>query len=109
MSQPATVSLLPWGAGDLPLLRKLLGDPALMAHLGGPESQEKIAERQIRYERLPESGKGRMFKIVDTATGEALGQVGYWERDWHGQQVYETGWFVLAAYQGRGIATLATA
>jgi hypothetical protein len=39
----------PWGDGDLPLLERLLGDPAMMAHLGGPESPERIAERQAEY------------------------------------------------------------
>ena len=51
----------PWGAGDKPLLDQLLGDPAMMVHLGGPESAEKLAERQGRYEQ-PDSG---MFSIVD--------------------------------------------
>ena len=86
-----------------------MGDPQMTAHLGGPESPEKIAERQTRYERLGASGKGRMFKIVDAATGEAAGSVGYWERTWRGEQVYETGWSVIPAFQGRGIAGMATA
>jgi RimJ/RimL family protein N-acetyltransferase len=50
-----------------------------------------------------------MFKIVDVATGEAVGSVGYWEKDWRGEQVYEIGWSVLPAFQGRGIAGTATA
>jgi RimJ/RimL family protein N-acetyltransferase len=50
-----------------------------------------------------------MFKIVDGATGEAAGSVGYWERSWRGEQVYEIGWAVLPALQGRGIAGSATA
>jgi RimJ/RimL family protein N-acetyltransferase len=104
-----TVRIEPWGEGDLPLVEKTVGDPEMMEHLGGPESSEKIAERQTRYERLADSGTGRMFKIVDTATGEAVGSVGYWERTWHGEQVYEAGWMVLPQYQGRGIASAATA
>jgi RimJ/RimL family protein N-acetyltransferase len=94
-----------WGKSDLPLLEKLMGDPAMTEHLGGPESPEKIAGRQARYQR---EGSG-MFKIVDEATEEAVGSVGYWERTWHGEQVYETGWSVLPAFQGRGIARAATA
>ena len=50
-----------------------------------------------------------MFKIVDAETGEALGSVGFWEREWQGQQVYETGWGVLPEFQGCGIASRATA
>jgi RimJ/RimL family protein N-acetyltransferase len=94
------IRLEPWKAGDLPLLEALLGDPAMMTHLGGPESAEKIAERQARYEQDP-----RQLRIVDVASGEGIGWVGYWERD---PDVYEIGWSVLPAHQGRGIAGAAT-
>lgn len=40
--------------------------------------------------------------------GEAVGWVGYWERTWRGDQVYEIGWSVLPAFQGKGIAAAAT-
>jgi len=105
----ASVRIEPWGEGDLPLLQKCLGDPAMMEHLGGPMSAEKIVERQQRYERLPATGKGRMFKMVEAATGESVGSVGYWERESSEGQVYETGWLVLPAFQGSGVATSATA
>jgi RimJ/RimL family protein N-acetyltransferase len=72
----------------------------MMTHLGGPESPEQIADRQTRYEADP-----RQFRIVDEATGEGVGWVGYWERD---ADVYEIGWSVLPAFQGRGIAGAAT-
>jgi hypothetical protein len=51
-----------------------------MEHLGGPESAEKIAGRQARYEQLADSRSERMFKVIDIATGEAVGPAGYWER-----------------------------
>jgi RimJ/RimL family protein N-acetyltransferase len=104
----AEVRLVPWAEGDLPLLRKLMGDPEMTKYLGGPESEEKLAERQARYERL-DPHKGRMFKIVEAESGEPAGSVGYWEKEWRVQQVYETGWSVLPAFQGRGIAVAATA
>jgi RimJ/RimL family protein N-acetyltransferase len=104
-----TVRLEPWGKEDLPLLEKTVGDPQMMVYLGGPESAEKMAERQVKFEGLADSGTGRMFKIVDETTGEAVGSVGYWDKDWRDRQVYETGWFVLPAFQGRGIAVEATA
>ena len=50
-----------------------------------------------------------MFKVVEAATGESVGSVGYWERESHEGQVWETGWMVLPEFQGRGIATEATA
>ena len=99
------VRIVPWGEGDLALLEQLVGDPAMMEHLGGPESAEKIAERQARYE-LADSG---MFKIVDATTGEGVGSVGFWERAWRDEQVYEMGWSVIPSAQGRGIARAATA
>jgi RimJ/RimL family protein N-acetyltransferase len=104
-----TVRIEMWGEGDLPLLKKLLGDPAMTEHLGGPESDEQLIKRQARYERLTESGKGRMFKIVHEATGEAVGSVGYWDSTHHGEDIYEMGWSVLPAFQGRGIAGAAVA
>jgi RimJ/RimL family protein N-acetyltransferase len=105
MSDRSAVRIEPWGEDDLQLLEKLMGDPEMTAYLGGPESPEKIAERQTRYERS-DSG---MFRIADGATGEAVGSVGYWERTWHGEQIYEIGWSVIPAFQGRGIARMATA
>ena len=98
------VRIEPWGEGDLLLLQKCLGDPAMMEHLGGPMSAESIADRQRRYERLPATGTGRMFRIVEAATGEGLGSVGYWERESSEGLVYETGWQVLPAYHGRATA-----
>src|SRR6476469_2915928 len=70
----------------------------MMEHLGGAETPEKMAERQARYER-PGSG---MFKIVDDESGAAVGSVGYWEREWHGETVHEVGWLVIPEFQGRG-------
>jgi RimJ/RimL family protein N-acetyltransferase len=108
MADGPSVRLEPWGKDDLPLVRRLMGDPAMTEHLGGPESEEKLVERQARYERVAEGGTGRMFKIVDEATGAAAGSVGYWEKEWRGGTVYETGWSVLPEFQGRGIAVEAT-
>jgi len=102
-----TVALEPWGSGDLPLLERLMGDPRMTEHLGGPESPEKLRERQSRYEHL-ESGD-RMFKIVELTSGAGVGSVGFWTREWRGEQVYEVGWGVVPEFQGGGIATAATA
>jgi RimJ/RimL family protein N-acetyltransferase len=49
-----------------------------------------------------------MFKLVDPANGDAMGSVGYWEKDWRGETVYETGWSVLPEFQGRGLAVAGT-
>ncbi len=109
VSEPNAVRIEPWGAGDLPLLEQLLGDPAMTEHLGGPESHEQLVERQQRYEQIGDLGTGRMFKIVDEASGLAVGSVGYWDREWAGETAFETGWSVIPAFQGRGIAGAGTA
>ena len=93
--------LEPWGPRDLPLLEQTVGDPAMMTYLGGAETAEKMAERQEKY-AAPDSG---MFKIVDDESGEAIGSVGFWEKEWRGEIVHEVGWLVIPAAQGRGIAT----
>ncbi|MDQ6820287.1 MAG: GNAT family N-acetyltransferase [Actinomycetota bacterium] len=98
------IRLEPWGRDDLELLRECVGDPAMMEHLGGPESEQKILERQQRYEP-PGSGQ---FKIVDQRSEAGVGWVGYWDRDSPGEQVYEVGWAVIPEFQGRGIARAAT-
>jgi RimJ/RimL family protein N-acetyltransferase len=64
---------------------------------------ERIAERQRRYEQ-PGSGQ---FKIVEPEGGEGVGWVGYWHREWRGEQVYEIGWSVTPPFQGRGFAVAA--
>ncbi len=105
LTRAMPVRLVPWGPDDLPLLEALLGDPAMMAHLGGPERLEEIAERHRRY--LADRERDPMFKIVDGA-GAGVGWVGWWERDWRDEPILEIGWSVLAEYQGRGVATAAT-
>ena len=101
------VALEPWSEEDLPLLQKLLGDPEMMTHLGGPESPEQILRRHQRYVYLPEDGIDHMFKVALKPSGEAVGNVGYWKKNWRDQLVYEMGWLILPAYQGQGIATKA--
>jgi RimJ/RimL family protein N-acetyltransferase len=102
-SSPSTIRIEQWGGEDLPLLRRCVGDAAMMRHLGGPETSEKITERQERYS---EEGSGQ-FKIVDAATGEGVGWVGFWDSEWRGSEIYEIGWAVIPAFQGRGIAVSA--
>jgi RimJ/RimL family protein N-acetyltransferase len=98
------VRLEPWGPGDHDLLARLLGDPAMMTHLGGPESPAKIADRQRRYEADP-----AQLKIVLSDGLAPAGWVGSWPREWRGGEVLELGWSVLPEMQGRGIARAATA
>jgi RimJ/RimL family protein N-acetyltransferase len=101
------VILEPWGSGDLPLLERLMGDPRMTGHLGGPESAEQLRARQARYERL--EGGDRMFRILEVAGGAGVGSVGYWTKEWRDEHVYEVGWMVVPECQGRGVAKAAAA
>ena len=96
------VRLEPWGEDGLPLLERL-NTTDMTRHVGGPEGPDKLADRQARYAR-PDS---RQYAIVEP-NGERIGWVGYWEREWRDQRVWETGWAVVPEFQGRGAAGSAT-
>ncbi|MEU1016882.1 MULTISPECIES: GNAT family N-acetyltransferase [unclassified Streptomyces] len=99
-SQRSDLRLAPWSEEGGPALLARFNTPEMTAHLGGPETPEKLAERHLRYLRLGD--KGRMFRI--TLDGETAGSIGYWETTWQGETVWETGWGVLPEFQGRGVA-----
>jgi len=100
------VALRPWAEDDLALLQRLLGDPVMMTHLGGPESPPAIAARHQRYLH-PDGSIGGVFAVV---LGETpVGWIGYWETDWGSGGAWEAGWSVLPDFQRRGVATAATA
>jgi len=102
------VRIEPWGEGDLDLLRRI-NIPEMKGHLGGPETDEQVLARHERYVRSVGSDKGCMFRVVLLPHREPGGSIGYWERIWHDEPVYEMGWSILPAYQGRGLATAAVA
>ena len=99
------VLLRRWSEEDLPLLEKLLGDPDMMVHLGGPETAEQIQQRHQRYLHLPETD--HMFVILWGSGSAVAGSIGYWEKAWRDELVYEMGWSVLPGFQGQGVATKA--
>ncbi|MCZ8518211.1 MULTISPECIES: GNAT family N-acetyltransferase [Paenibacillus] len=102
------VKIAPWSDADLQLLR-LLNAPEMVDHLGGPETEEQLRVRHKRYLEIAGRGTGRMFSILLLPECETAGSVGYWDRMWQDENVYEIGWSVLPPYQGRGIATAAVA
>lgn len=97
------LELRPYAHGDFWLLERL-NSPEMTDHLGGPESPERLRDRHRRYLDL-RVGAGRMFAVM--LDRDVVGSIGYWEKDWQGGQIFETGWCVLPEYQGRGLATLA--
>lgn len=99
-----TVLLTPWQQSDLALLRAS-NTQEMTEFLGGPERESALLSRHQRY-LAPTSGQ-QMYRVSDVGTGEAVGSIGYWSREWRGEQILETGWAVLASFQGRGYAQTA--
>jgi RimJ/RimL family protein N-acetyltransferase len=93
---------------DLPITERFLTNPEMMEHLGGAQSLEQARTAHRRFVDAATSGTGRMFKIVLKPESEIAGTVGYWEKTWRDDPVYEAGWSVFPPYQGRGIAREAT-
>ena len=102
------VVIEPWTDADLELLRRI-NTPEMKAHLGGPETEEQVLARHGRYLRFPEAGQGCMFSVRLRESGEAVGSVGYAEKVWRGEPIFEMGWNVLPKFQGRGLAAQAAA
>jgi RimJ/RimL family protein N-acetyltransferase len=100
------IRLRPWGAGDLPLLERLLGDAAMTAHQGGPESPIELRRLHNDYLAL-RPPMGRMFAIMVDGGESPAGSVGYWLSDRSGETAWELGCSVLPEFQGRGIGTRA--
>ena len=101
------VRLRAWAEDDLETLRHL-NSPETTAHLGGPETEEKVLDRHRKYLAMDDPAEGRMFTVRLGPADTAVGSVGYWSREWRGEQVYEAGWGVLPRFQGRGLAVRAT-
>ncbi len=97
------IELKRYSESDLPFLRRN-NAPEMTVFLGGPESEEKLLDRHQRYVKL-EAGKEYMYVIW--LDGQAVGSIGYWEKEWNGDMVWEAGWGVLPEFQGRGIALAA--
>jgi RimJ/RimL family protein N-acetyltransferase len=91
---------------DLALTEALECDPMVMRELGGPVPRSEI--RAIHRRRLDSvAADPWWFVIVPEPGGPAAGTIGIWEAEVGGARIHETGWMVLPAFQGRGIASAA--
>jgi RimJ/RimL family protein N-acetyltransferase len=95
------ISLRPWANGDLPLLYRA-NEPQMTEHLGGPETEQQVIDRHVKYLRMWREGTARWFAIE--LDGEPVGGIGWWDSEWDAQPVHETGWFVVPEAQGKGVA-----
>ena len=103
------IDLVPWSDGDLWVVERILSDPAMMEHLGGAQSREQILDAHSRYLDSGRSGTGGMFTLVVRPDSQVVGNIGYWDKPWRDEVVYEAGWMVFPEYQGRGLASEALA
>ena len=100
------IALLPWDESGVALLAAM-NTPEQKAHLGGPETEAKLAERHSRY--LTYHMPGEVEMLLVSCDGRIVGSTGYWEREWGGRTVYEAGWEIRPDHLGRGIGRRATA
>ena len=100
------INLQPWSEENFSLLEEL-NTPKMTKFLGGPESKEQLLHRHKRYLKAAKAPVVRVFKVAYGSDMLSVGQVCYWERTWHNQLVWESGWAVLPAYQGQGVASQA--
>ncbi|HYF84437.1 MAG TPA: GNAT family N-acetyltransferase [Clostridia bacterium] len=83
--------------------KRVINEPEMMEYLGGPDTKEQVLSRHKRYLELGD--KGCMFSIILYPDLKEVGCIGYWEKVWNCEGIYEIGWSVLPSYQGKGIAT----
>ncbi len=93
------MELLAYTDADLGLTEALETDPEVMRELGGPIARARLPG--IHRRRLDDPW---WFTIVPEPSGPAVGTIGVWEKELAGATIHETGWMVLPAFQGRGVA-----
>ena len=92
---------------DFELVESLLSSPEVMADLGGPLSQDKIAKAMKNYVDAVETEEGWINKIMPDESSDAAGLVFLWDRPWGDGAISEISVQVLSKHQGHGLATAA--
>jgi len=100
------ITLRPWTDADLGIL-VANNTPEMTVYLGGPETADKVERRhQVILDGWADDDTW-FFAIL--ADGEPIGSVGYWPRLHGDTPVFEAGWSVHPAFQGRGHGAAALA
>jgi RimJ/RimL family protein N-acetyltransferase len=102
----ADIRLEPWDERAVEFERRA-NVAGMKEHLGGVETEQALLDRHERILAVDRDRRGSMFLVLLPGEPDPVGSVGYWEREWQGETVYETGWKVLPAFQGRGLAVAA--
>lgn len=97
------MDLVPYGDDDMWLVEAVETDPTMMKELGGPMPKEEVP--RIHARRLGAIARGAWYyKVVDDE-GATAGAIGIWRTTWQRTEISESGWTILPAFQGRGVAT----
>ncbi|HTU96099.1 MAG TPA: GNAT family protein [Solirubrobacteraceae bacterium] len=96
------MQLVSYTDADLALSEALETDPVVMRELGGPIDLAHLARVHPRRVNDP-----WYFTVVLEAGQPPVGTIGIWETEHDGVALHETGWMILPAFQGRGIASAA--
>jgi RimJ/RimL family protein N-acetyltransferase len=96
------LELAPWSEDSLDLLRRC-NVPAMTVYLGGPETEQKLISRHVRYLGYLQDDPIVAWPLRVIAHGEAVGSLNYWKTD----EGYEMGWAIAPEHQGHGYAKAA--
>lgn len=102
------VTLRAFCADDVPLVQSVASDPLIPLITTVPTSgtrDDAIAYIARQHERLA-SGFGYSFVIVETVTGEPVGQIGLWLAN-IGQGRSSTGYWIAPQFRRRGLVASA--
>ncbi|WP_374976650.1 GNAT family N-acetyltransferase [Microbacterium trichothecenolyticum] len=93
---------------DLPAMADLLWNPEVMRFYPAPKTREQAAS-WIDWNQKNYAEYGHGLWIIETISGEFVGDCGLTWQDVNGTRRLEVGYHVLPHWQGQGLATEAAA
>ena len=94
-----TLTVEPWTEDSLELLRRC-NTPEMTVYLGGPETEQKVISRHVRYLGYAQDEPVVAWPLRVVVDGEAVGSVNYWTTE----DGFEMGWAIAPEHQNRGYA-----
>lgn len=91
--------------GDLELMQKMFGDPAMTVFLGGPHSSESIQERLNTWQTNWRGSKSFCGIVEERQSGKHIGSASIHPSTVPDQSGAEISYMILPEYQHRGYAT----
>lgn len=96
------LELAPWSEDSLDLLRRC-NTPEMTVYLGGPETEQKLVSRHVRYLGYLQDDPVVAWPLRVMVDGVAVGSLNYWKT----ADGYEMGWAIAPERHGRGYARAA--